>query len=446
MDLPATPVDDIGTAETAPAHSAGSDADLVAEIRRCELVSRDALVRQLGLIAEAEDRGLSSWFGAQSMTTWLRELLNLPEGDAKSRVMVARKTAQRGQEGGTYPSAELPATARVLESGAASIDHGRVIAEGITKLPPSTGSAERDEAEALLADHARTVSPRQLRVLAERIRYHLDQDGASRDEQHQIEHRTLHLGTAWDGMTVLTGRLDRETGAKLRAVLDPMAAPKPSDDGTRDPRTAGKRNADALETLVNTALSGEQPPNAGNARPQITITIDHDDLRARVEEETAPDGGVLEPLGQPITAASARRLACDADILPIVLGGESQPLDVGRSRRTAPEHMRSALTTRDGRCAYPGCTQPPGTSEAHHVRHWADGGTTALDNLVMLCGHHHRTVHNHHWSIDLTSGNPVFTPPARYDPQQRPRASNRPSRPCFGRRGCARAPTTGPAG
>ena len=444
MDFPATSVDDIGTAETAPARSAGTDADLVAEIQRCELVSRDALVRQLGLIAEAEDRGLSSWFGAQSMTTWLRELLNLPEGDARSRVVVARKTAQRGQDPGTDPSAELPATARALESGAASIDHGRVIAEGIAKLPSSTGDEERGEAEALLAEHARTVSPRKLRVLAERIRYHLDQDGAAQDEQHQVEHRTLHLGTAWDGMTVLTGRLDRETGAKLRAALDPLAAPRPSEGGTRDPRTAGKRNADALETLVNTALSGEQAHAAGSARPQITVTIDHDDLRARVE--TAPDGGVLEPLGQPITAENARRLACDAEILPIVLGGESQPLDVGRSRRTAPEHLRSALTTRDGRCAFPSCDQPPGSSEAHHVRHWADGGTTALDNLVMLCGHHHRTIHNHEWNVDLSSGTPVFTPPARYDPQQRPRASNPPSRPCFGRRGCRRAPAPGPAG
>ena len=78
-------------------------------------------------------------------------------------------------------------------------------------------------------------------------------------------------------------------------------------------------------------------------------------------------------------------------ILPIVLGSDGQPLDVGRAQRTAPPHVRAALLARDGACAFPTCDQPPGTSEAHHVTGWADGGATSLDNLVMLCGHHHRT-------------------------------------------------------
>lgn len=394
-----------------------SDDDLVTAIRRSEARSREALNEQLGLIAEAETRETAEQAGARSTQTWLRELLNIADSDAKTRVIVARNTTPGNDPTDTTTEPKLPATAEVLRSGEATIDHGRVIADGIAKLPPSISPEQRAEADATLADHARTTSPRNLRTLADHLRYRWDQDGALQDEQHQLEHRELHITTNRDGTTRLNGRLDRETGAKLRATLEPLAAPHPGTDGTRDPRSPAQRNADAFETMLNTALAGDNTTTSGTPL-RITVTIDYDDLRQRSTSNPAFGGGTLEPGGEPITAANARRIACDADILPILLGGDSQPLDIGRSRRTAPADLRAALLARDGRCAFPGCDQPPGTPEAHHVRHWADGGSTALHNMVMLCGHHHRTVHKQHWRIHLQDGNPFFTPPSTVEGTQ----------------------------
>jgi hypothetical protein len=99
----------------------------------------------------------------------------------------------------------------------------------------------------------------------------------------------------------------------------------------------------------------------------------------------------------PLTAAAARRVACDASVTRIVLDPDSLPLDVGRSTRTVPPHLRHALVVRDGGCVAEGCDRPPAWTEAHHVVHWAEGGTTALDNLVLLCRAHHRTVHEGDW-------------------------------------------------
>ncbi len=400
-----------------------SDADLVGAIREREQVSRDAIIEQLGMIAEVERRGLHSQLGSRSMRAWLREVLNLAEDEAKSRVLVARDTAEAWSRSESRP--ELPATAEALGSGAVTVDHGRVIVDGIAKLPPSVGPQERAEVDALLAEQARDLSPRQLRTLAAHLRYELDQDGALADEQYQFDQREFHLITAEDGTTVVRGQLDRETGAKFRAALEPLAAPRPQVAGMRDPRSAATRNADALETLLDTVLSQELVAEAGGGRPQLTITIDHEDLRRRLPEQPAPNGGTLEPTGQPIAASNARRIACDAEVLPLILGGDSQPLDVGRTRRTAPGHLRSALLARDGRCAFPKCDDPPGVPEAHHIRHWADGGTTSLDNAVMLCAHYHRVVHRQGWEIELDGGHPAFTPPTPVDSRRRRRTGNR---------------------
>lgn len=421
-DQPGTTGDRTGNESTELASC--SDDELITAIRRSEARSRTALNEQLGLIAEAETRGTAEQAGARSTQTWLRELLNLADNDAKSRVVVARNTTPGNDPAGTTTQPDLPATAEVLRTGEASIDHGRVIADGIAKLPPSTSPEQRAEADAALAHHARTTSPRHLRTLADHLRYRWDQDGALQDEHHQLEHRELRITTDRDGTTRLNGRLDRETGAKLRATLEPLAAPRPGNDGTHDPRSPAQRNADAFETMLNTALAGDSTTTGGTP-PRITVTIDYDDLRQRSTGNPTFGGGTLEPGDEPITAANARRIACDADVLPILLGGDSQPLDVGRSRRTAPADLRAALLARDGRCAFPGCDQPPGTPEAHHVLHWADGGPTALHNMVMLCGHHHRTVHKQHWRIQLQDGNPFFTPPSTVEGMQHARRGER---------------------
>ncbi len=124
-----------------------------------------------------------------------------------------------------------------------------------------------------------------------------------------------------------------------------------------------------------------------------------------------------------MSAATVRRLACDATVIPAMLGAASEPLDVGRATATTPTGIRRALIARDRGCAFPGCDRPPGWCDAHHCRHWADGGTTALSNLVLLCPQHHQAIHHHGWQVSIAgTGHPEFTPPPWLDPTQRPRA------------------------
>jgi hypothetical protein len=132
--------------------------------------------------------------------------------------------------------------------------------------------------------------------------------------------------------------------------------------------------------------------------------------------------GVLDDAGL-LTPASVRRLACDAAILPAVLGSHGQILDFGRQRRTFTGPLRRALVLRDGGCAFPGCDRPARWCDSHHIQHWTDGGPTRLDNAVLLCGHHHRVIHQARWLVRVNprDGRPEFVPPADLDPNQLPR-------------------------
>lgn len=96
-------------------------------------------------------------------------------------------------------------------------------------------------------------------------------------------------------------------------------------------------------------------------------------------------------------------MACDAEIIPVVLGGHSEPLDVGRSRRLFTRAQRLALTTRDKGCSYPDCTVPATWCDAHHVTHWRHGGPTDLTNAALLCPRHHTTVHERDLTATVTA-------------------------------------------
>jgi hypothetical protein len=182
-----------------------------------------------------------------------------------------------------------------------------------------------------------------------------------------------------------------------------------------DDRTYGQRRADALVDICRLALNtGELPTNGGD-RPQIALTMDFEQLRDDVGAATLDNG-------EKLTATQARRMACDAHLLPVVLGTHGQVLDVGQSRRLITGALRRALVIRDGGCAFPGCDRPPRWCDGHHIQSWIDGGPTSLSNSVLLCRHHHRVIHHSTWTVHLTpDGRPEFTPPAHLDPQQRPR-------------------------
>lgn len=167
-------------------------------------------------------------------------------------------------------------------------------------------------------------------------------------------------------------------------------------------------------------------PSHGGDRPRIVVTVDYDKLHKRCADAR------LLAAGEPITASALRRLACDADLLPVVMGGASQPLDVGTTQRLVTGPIRAALETRDRGCAFPGCDKPPPDCHAHHINPWWNHGPTSLANLVLVCPHHHNIVEPSHdptiqrWQIRLRAdGVPEVIPPTYVDRTRRSRIHTR---------------------
>lgn len=393
-----------------------SDEELIDGVRDSESLVRAITADQLAMVAEAERRGLHTSEGGRTLKSWIQDLLRLSGSDANTRAILARKIDRT--ESADESSVELPDTAEAMDDGAIGLDHARAISDGVRKLASGATPAEQAEAETLLAGQARFVGPRDVRVLADRLRYERDQDGAHHDEEQQVARRELHLGTNREGMLTLHGQLDREAGAALRTALEPLAKPQPTDDGEPDPRSAAKRNADALVQLLDGRAA--ESPAGGGIRRRVVVTIGLHALTERI------GGGTLEATGEPLSATSVRRMACDAEIIPVVLGGHGEPLDIGRAQQSVPRHLRRLLLVRDGSCAFPGCDRPLGASHAHHCQHWAEGGKTAIDNLVMLCAGHHRHLHAENWLARINPhGLPEFIPPRAVDPSQTPRSGSR---------------------
>jgi hypothetical protein len=129
-----------------------------------------------------------------------------------------------------------------------------------------------------------------------------------------------------------------------------------------------------------------------------------------LEALMAGEGGDLDRVGS-VPGPSARRLACDASVSRIVLSPRSEPLDVGRRTAVVPGPLRRALIARDRTCRFPGCDRHHGWCDSHHVRHWADGGATALHDLVLLCRRHHRAIHDGGFGLAMEGAHPVFRRP-----------------------------------
>ncbi|NDL56822.1 DUF222 domain-containing protein [Phytoactinopolyspora sp. XMNu-373] len=131
--------------------------------------------------------------------------------------------------------------------------------------------------------------------------------------------------------------------------------------------------------------------------------------------------------GGPISTETLRRISCDASVTPVLVDPHGVPLRVGRAERIVTPGIWTALVARDRGCAFPTCTRPPAWCHAHHIRHWADGGGTDLENMVLLCAHHHRVIHHGGWEVHIgPDGHPVFVPPPWVDPDRTARRNTRP--------------------
>jgi Domain of unknown function (DUF222)/HNH endonuclease len=308
--------------------------------------------------------------GALSARAWLRWQLNLTTTAASERVAISRKLAA------------LPKTEQALADGDISYRHVALIAETASQL----GDKFEAQAETILVDAAKEVCPWRLQRAIWHLKHCLDSDGVLNDANKTNSRRFLHLSQTFDGVYRIDGWLDAEGGAVLNTALDSVMGPRLEGDD----RSATERRADAAVEMARRQLDGGQLPEVGGQKPHLAVSVD----MATLSKEPGSMAAELE-WSQPIPAETARRLACDASITPIIDG------EADHTSRVVPGATRRALIARDKGCRFPGCDCPPAWTDAHHIKHWADGGATTIDNLILLCRRHHRLVHEEGWTLEL---------------------------------------------
>ena len=362
-----------------PTHPAVAELDRLGdEIAELAAHLDAATARLLALIREFDARG--GWNrGFRSCAEWLAWRVGLEPGAARERVRVARAL-------GT-----LPRLTDALARGQLSYSKVRALTRVAT---PET------EARLLAVGRAGTA------VHVERIVRgwrQLDRRSEARLATRQHVGRGLHVYRDDDGMVVLRGRLDPETGALLLRALDAAretlyqrTRPSPAGASCADPGltlpTRAQQQADALGLLAESALHHELDPGAPGERYQVVVHVDV----AVLADPEVPGQSELEEVGH-VPAGTSRRLACDASRVVMRQDEQGRPVEIGARTRTIPPALRRALQHRDRTCRFPGCEVRG--SQGHHVHHWAQGGPTTLSNLILLCRRHHRAVHEEGYRV-----------------------------------------------
>jgi len=287
-----------------------------------------------------------------------------------------------------------------VATGAVNLAQARVIVSALEDLPESEVGVEAlARAEETLVGYAATYGPRELRRLGRRILEvaapeaceEAEGKALQREERRAAAVTSLTFRRLGDGTTRLAGRLPDAVTDRLRTYLDAFTSPRHRGTGQADgegDRVPPRRwLGEAFGAFLEAADPARMPLHGGDATA-VLVTID----LATLQSELAGVGLVGE---EPISAAQVRRLACTAEIIPVVLGGASEVLDLGRSSRLYRPAQRKAMAVRDKRCRAEGCTVPAAWCEAHHAgRTWADGGRTDLADGALLCSWHHHRAHD----------------------------------------------------
>ena len=383
-----------------------TDDELVGVVEQLAQLRAVAAAIEAGAVAEADARDLGKaklHYG--STGDWLTHLGGLRKGEG--RKIVARGHALTGP---------LEATRVAMAAGAVSPEQADVIVKSVDALP--SGPAVRTRGEATLLEHAGDFDATDLARTGRHLVHVVDPDAVDRKLERQLDreergsHLARYLSIVGDGAggVRLKGRGSAEDGALLKAALMPLTAPAPAVDDHDDrggPRSSRRRCPDVgrPDPTAQHALDTDLPPDSHGAPARLMVTTTLDSLTTGLADDAVNE----------LSVATIRRLACDAEIIPAVLGSKGEPLDVGRAKRLVTLAIWAALVIRDRHCAFPGCDRPPLMCHAHHIRHWISGGETKLSNLVLLCGHHHRTIHHSPWEVRINPDDhqPEFLPPPK---------------------------------
>jgi hypothetical protein len=385
---------------------------LLALLRGLETQRRRLPVVDHALVAGLDQRGVAGELAARDTKTLLRDVLRLTPHQAAARYDAAIDLGpRRGLTGEVLPPL-LPAVAAAQADGVVSAEHAAVITRVIEDLPPVMEPEQVAAVEQRLVAEAARFDPSVLARIGRHLLERINPDGTEgRDTEHE-RRRHATLTARRDGSGDLHARLTPAALAQWQAVLDPLAAPRPSDTDGPDPRSPGQRLHDALADAAGLLLASDALPPSGGTPATVLLTMSLDQLETRTGLVTTAHGGTLS-----VSAALAR--AGEASVIPVVLDSTGI-LAYGQARRTASVGQRYALAARDQGCCFPGCDAPPGWTQVHHIVPWALGGRTDLDNECLLCGHHHREHEIRGWTVTIENGQPYWIPPPWIDPRQTP--------------------------
>ncbi|HEY0240756.1 MAG TPA: DUF222 domain-containing protein [Friedmanniella sp.] len=401
----------------------GSDGlRLVGFLQRFERARNQMALVDHRAIGVAEAMGVPETWTQPSMIGVLATTLRISRGEAGRRVRAAEQVGNRVTMTGDVLEPLRPALAAAQRAGEASPEQVDVCLRAIGGVDHrGFDPADLDAADALLAGFVTTFGPKELNDLAARVVERIDPDGTAPQEQVNADRRHLALRRTRDGMYAVEGRLTGAVGAKLTAVLSPLAAPRVEtvtlEDGREvnsvDPRHHGQRNHDALEEVCDRLLRSGTLPDSGGTPATVIVTITEDQLRGRRGTGTTSDGSRL-------SADTVVGVADEADVYVARLSPLGVVLDLGRTRRCASPGQTAALITRDAGCSFPGCSRPPEWCERHHIVAWVDGGPTDLANLTLLCAYHHHHFASRGWTCVMIDDLPAWIPPRWVDPGRRP--------------------------
>ncbi|MDV8065944.1 DUF222 domain-containing protein [Rhodococcus sp. IEGM 1366] len=397
-----------------------------AEILRLEAI-RVAVVDELSLRPDDQVlcyRGVGRWLAANTM-------LQIPAGNKIAALGVALRA--------------FPAVAQRFDAGDCSFDHAALIIS-FCESPPKGMPAEAlpQCIDVLLAAASGVdATTTKLRYVIATLERMFESDNIPPAED--IDRNELRIASTLNGRVVVRGDFDAVTGEMILSALSNLTMPTPAADGTPDARSAAKRTADGFTELIRRYLDCAKTGIDGGQRPHLNVHINARDLaehrdcaaqEAVAEEEASldPDLSDLDvghmPWMGPLSVSQTRLLGCDCFLSTVLLDDHGAPLDARPGKRLVTAEQRVALIARDKGCAFPGCECVPAWTDAHHIRHWSNGGPTVMNNLVLLCRSHHRLMHRKtgfvgKWEIRMGADNkPWFIPPPAIDPQQHPRPAN----------------------
>lgn len=390
----------------------------------------------------------------RSTADYLVALLRISRTEANSRLFTAASVLPRLSLIGAPIPPRRPKMAEVFHSGQASLE-GMLSAlrpldlmEPVARQFPDGGEKVMDTAEDHLAGKVLTDNPQGVRKDAEKLAQRIDQDGLEPTDELKRANQGLFFRGRFNGLFRIELLTTAEQYEFLKSTCGPennprrqggrTAAPRPAwaphgmdgaerpatshttDENGRkvedpvDERTPAQRFLDGLVNATKIALATGKLPRNGGLTPQVFVTIDYETLTYGLAKFKNHASEAV--FAGPISPRSIRQLACNADLIPLVLGADGEVLDMGRSRRLFTEAQRKALLVRDGGCVFPGCGVPGVWCEAHHIVPWAVGGRTEVLHGALLCSYHHHLVHEGNWELIVHNHRPHFRPPPEVDP------------------------------